>query len=128
MTSSNALAPSDRSFAVVDLIGDLDATLGNILAETLGRLIASGTTDVLVTARHVATSSNDGLARLDAACSAARASGATVAIEPGNRRMRAAFSSVSLATERRNPAPRPRSSRHLIIARHAETMRLLRTA
>lgn len=128
MSTHNALGPGDRSFAVVDLIGDLDATLGTIFADTLTGLVANGTTDVLVSARHVATSSNDGLATLDAACTAARASGATIAIDPGNRRMRAAFTSASLAIERRPVAPPPRNSRHFMIARHAESKRLARTA
>lgn len=128
MSSQIALSSSERPFAIVDLIGDLDATLGTIFADTLDRLVASGTTDVLVTARHVATSSNNGLATLGAACTAAREHGTTITIDPGNRRMRSAFASASLTTDRSGATPRPRGARHVMIACHALSKRLARTA
>lgn len=117
-----------RSFAVVELIGDLDATLGHMIADTLTSLAERGTTDVFVTTRHVAVSSQDGLSVLDVACNAARRGGCTIALEAGNRRMRTAFASARIATAPRTGAPLPRSARHLIIARHAQPKRLARIA
>jgi len=128
MITPDVFATAERSIAVVDLIGDLDATLGTILAETLDTLVASGTTHVVVSAKHVATSSYDGLESLGAACTAARASGATVALDPGNRRMRAAFEGAALAIERQPKGGRPSGTRHLMIAHHAPAKRLAYSA
>jgi anti-anti-sigma regulatory factor len=77
-----------RIAVYVDLIGDLDATLGDIFAETLARFTANGATDVFLTTRHVNGSSEGGLAAIDAALRAARSGGCSVSIDPGNRRMR----------------------------------------
>lgn len=129
MTSPNAFALSDRCVVVVDLIGDLDATLASTFADTMRSLVADGATQIFVNARHAATASFDGLTTLDAACVTARDAGTTVTLDPGNRRMRAAFASASLAVEKRlGTAPHPRGTRHFMIARHADPRDLARTA
>ncbi len=121
MLSTEALAPAaqNRVAVVVDLIGDLDATLGDIVATTIDRLTADGTTDVYVTTRRVAVSSNDGLAALDAALATARKRGCSVAVDPGSRRMRAAFSQARIPHLATVSATLPRNARHVMIARHA---------
>jgi anti-anti-sigma regulatory factor len=130
MLSTQALDPqSDGRIAVyVDLIGDLDATLGDIFAETLVRLTASGATDVFLTTRHVNGSSQSGLAKIDAALATARSSGCSVSIDPGNRRMRTAFASAHIPVAVDLVAARPSHARHLMIARHAPAPTLGKTA
>lgn len=125
MTTSHA-PPSDAASAVVDLIGDLDATLAATFSETLQRLVGGGTTHVYVRARHLATTTSAGLAALDAACGLARACGAFVALDPGSRRMRAAFATVAPAVDRRRAPAHPPRARHLMIARHAASARVTR--
>jgi hypothetical protein len=121
MFSPQALAPKapSRTAVFVDLIGDLDATLGDLFAETLARLRERGTTDVFLTTKHVNGSSRSGLAAVDAALVAARASGCSVAVDPGNRRMRSAFASARIQCAAERLATRPARARHLMIARHA---------
>ena len=109
---------TDRVAVFVDLIGDLDATLGGILADTLAGLMANGDNDFFLTTRHVALTSDDGLAALDSALTSARARGCRIAIEPGNRRMRAAFA-VARIGYRDGRSAFPAAGRHLLIARHA---------
>jgi anti-anti-sigma regulatory factor len=116
-----------RTIVSIDLIGDLDATLGSIFADTLTGLIAAGTTDVIVMTKHVALSSVEGLGVVDAALSAARAEGCSVRLEPGSRRMKAALTAARMAFDR-DDVDRPRSTRHLMIARHAARPQLKRTA
>lgn len=121
MLSTQALpsaAPS-RIAVFVDLIGDLDATLGALFAETLARLTERGTTDVFLTTKHVNGSSRSGLAAIDKALVAARARGCSIAIDPGNRRMRSAFASARIQCAPERLAGRPARARHLMIARHA---------
>jgi anti-anti-sigma regulatory factor len=117
-----------RVAVFVDLIGDLDATLGDIFAETLVRLTASGATDVFLTTRHVNGSSQSGLAAIDAALATARAGGCSVSIDPGNRRMRSAFASAHIPFASEHVAARPPHARHLMIARHAPAPTLRKSA
>jgi anti-anti-sigma regulatory factor len=133
MLSTQAFAPAtpNRVAVVVDLIGDLDSTMGDIFAATLDQLTANGTTEIYLTTRHVALTSSDGLATLDAAIVLARGRGCSIAIDPGNRKMRAAFSEARIAYVASVDGFRPASDRHLMIARHAtaqSTPKLRRTA
>ncbi len=123
-----APAASTSSTVVVDLIGDLDATLGSTFAAALAHLTERGTTDVFVTTRHVAVSSHDGLAALGAACADARERGCAIALESGNRRMRAALRGARIVCDAERAVAPPASGRHLMIARHAPTKRLAQTA
>jgi anti-anti-sigma regulatory factor len=121
MLSTKAFAPAGqhRVAVVVDLIGDLDVTMGDIFAATLDRLTADGATDLYVTARHVAVTSSDGLAAIDAALATARERGCSIAVDPGNRKMRAAFSHARIDYAATADGGFPRNARHLMIARHA---------
>jgi hypothetical protein len=130
MHSTQAIAsPADvRVSVVVDLIGDLDVTLGTIFADTLANLAVNGTTDVHLTTRHIAASTTDGLAAIEAALTDARHRGCSVAVDPGSRRMRAAFSAASITLLPDTSARMPERARHLIIARHAPAPKLHKTA
>ena len=112
---------ADRQTVAIDLIGDLDATLGAVLAETLERIADAGTGYVTISTRHIAYSTRDGLARLDAAVVRARAGGCAISIDAGNRRMRTAFAFARIACER--IASNPPSRRHVMIAHHTENER-----
>ncbi len=117
MHSSATLAGLPDSRVVVDLIGDLDTTLGTLVATTLAELVSHGTSDVHVTTKHVSAISNDGLAALERAVLAARADGIAVAVHAGTRKMRSAFArSAMVSSEDHQPMGR---SRHLMLARHA---------
>ena len=130
MLSTQVLVPraNGRVAVFVDLIGDLDATLGDLFAENLARLMALGTTDVFLTTKHVTASSDSGLAAIDAAVAVARAGGCAVAIDPGNRRMRAAFASARTPCASERFAARPANARHLMIARHSPSDKLPKSA
>jgi hypothetical protein len=125
MLSTEAIAShsTDRTAVFVDLIGDLDATLGGQFADTLASLTERGTTAVFLNTKHVNLSSVDGLAAVDAALSQARARGCSVEVEPGNRRMRSAFASAHIRCAGDGPA-RPVRGRHLMIARHAQPSKM----
>ncbi len=113
------------SVVVVDLIGDLDETLGTLVAETVARIARHGTSAIFVTTKHVALTSPDGLVALDAGLAAAREAGVSIALEAGSRKMRAAFATAGIATD--EGRLRPASVRHLMIARHAAAPRKRRT-
>jgi hypothetical protein len=120
-TDALAVTPDLRVAVAIDLIGDLDATLGVIFSDALSHLVDQGTTDVLLMTRHVSVTSIDG------ALGAARAKGCSILVEPGSRRMKAAFAAahVSVATAKEE---RRRSARHVMIARHAAQPSLKHTA
>ena len=117
MVSTSAAAPAFAASVVVDLIGDLDATLGTLLAETLVDLTANGTRGVLLTTKHVTTVSTEGIAALDAALRSARASGLEVALHAGNRKLRSAFADADILFSTESVTP-PDRVRHYMFARH----------
>jgi hypothetical protein len=129
MLSTEAIAsPAMNPAAVfVDLIGDLDATLGVQFADTLANLTERGTTAVFLNTKHVNLSSIDGLAAIESAVSVARARGCSVEVDPGNRRMRSAFAAAHIACRGDGPV-RPNRARHLMIARHAQPVKIVLTA
>jgi anti-anti-sigma regulatory factor len=130
MLSTQTIAghATGRVSVFVDLIGDLDVTLGELFADTLQHLTERGATDVFLSAKHVSLSSQAGLAALDTALAGARARGCSVTVDPGNRRMRAAFSSAHIACAGDVHPLRPRRARHLMIARHAQSPNLQKSA
>ena len=117
MLSIDAAAPALAASVVVDLIGDLDATLGTLLAETLTDLTGNGTRGVLLTTKHVTTVSSDGIAALDAAMRSARASGLEVALDAGNRKLRTAFADAQISFSTESVMP-PDRVRHYMFAHH----------
>lgn len=119
-------APADHAAVVVDLIGDLDTTLGQLLADTLDRIAAAGGRSVFVSTKHVGLTTREGLARLDAALAGVRAHGCAVALDAGNRKMRTAFAFARITCD---AAPsRAAIRRHLIIAHHAPKVALRQSA
>jgi anti-anti-sigma regulatory factor len=127
-TDSLALATDVRVCVAIDLIGDLDATLGDILSDTLGGLVERGTTDIVLMTKHVAMTSEAGIHAIDAAIGAARASGCSIVLDPGSRRMKAAFAAARIHVDGAAAQAGSRRARHLMIARHAERPELRRTA
>jgi anti-anti-sigma regulatory factor len=117
MVSIDAAAPAFAASVVVDLIGDLDATLGTLLSETLADLTGNGTLGVLLTTKHVTTVSDEGLAALDLAVRSARANGLQVALDAGNRKLRTAFADARIAYSTESIAPQERV-RHYMFAHH----------
>jgi anti-anti-sigma regulatory factor len=109
---------------VVELIGDLDATLVESLVERLSAFTHEGPTSIVLCARHLTLPTADALAILGSAVNAARAGGASIAIDPGNRKMRLAFDHAKIEHSP-SEIPRPVGARHLMIARHAEASTLL---
>ena len=109
---------------VVELIGDLDSTLVASLSEMLTTFTQGGPTYVLLCARHLSAPSADALAALGSAVSAARASGTSISIDPGNRKMRQAFGQARIEHSASDIA-RPAGARHFMMARHAEPRRLV---
>jgi anti-anti-sigma regulatory factor len=119
--------PSDIATPiVVDLIGDLDATLVDSLTKSLSSFTSDGPATVLLCARHLTLPSADALAALGSAVQAARAGGTSIAIDPGNRKMRMAFEQARIEHSP-SDIPRPPGARHLMIARHSEASSLLST-
>ena len=129
MQTIDSLAPATetRVCVVIDLIGDLDATLGEIVNDTLGDLVERGTTDIVLATKHVAMTSEAGIHAIDAAIGAARASGCSIVLDAGSRRMKAAFAAARISIDG-TAVPGSRRTRHLMIARHAERPELRRTA
>jgi anti-anti-sigma regulatory factor len=109
---------------VVELIGDLDATLVESLTERLAAFTHDGPTSVVLCARHLTLPTPGALAALGSAVDAARAGGASIAIDAGNRKMRLAFDQAKIEHSA-SDVPRPAGARHLMIARHAEASTLL---
>lgn len=120
MQSTQAIARAAISRAVVvDLIGDLDTTLGTLFADTLVAIAPDAGRYVFVSTKHVAQTTRDGLARLDTAISAARSRGCAVALEAGNRRMKTALSFARISCE--SLPSRPMTDRHVMIAHRTAT-------
>lgn len=114
MQSLQALAqPAIPNAIVIDLIGDLDATLGAIFSDALGRIAGDSRCRIFVSTKHVADTTREGLERMDAAISTARSHGSAIVLEAGNRRMKNAFRFARIACE---AVPRPTSRRHMMLA------------
>ncbi len=123
MVSTDAAAPAFAASVVVDLIGDLDATLGTLLAETLVSLTKNGTRGVLLTTKHVATVSSEGMAALGAALRSARAGGLEVALHAGSRKLRAAFADANILFSTESVSA-PERVRHYMFAHHERPKRV----
>jgi len=128
MTDTLALAADAPVAVVIDLIGDLDATLGTICADALANAVDAGATSIVLMTKHVTVTSQEGIAAIDGAVGSARALGRSVLLEPGNRRMRAAFAAARIPVASDAMPLRARSARHLMIAHHAAKPTLARTA
>ena len=101
---------------VVDLIGDLDATLGELLADTLASLARAGESDIVVNFKHVEAVVGDGFGRVSRAITESRLGGRTIAVQAKDRRLRALFKEARLPYSDRSGALGAR--RHVLIGRH----------
>lgn len=128
MTDTLSLASDAPVAVVIDLIGDLDATLGTICADALANAVDSGATNIVLMTKHVTATSQEGIAAIDGAVISARALGRSVSLEPGNRRMRAAFAAARVAVASGILPLHARRARHLMIAHHGAKSGLARTA
>jgi len=111
---------------VVELIGDLDATLGQYAAETIATHAAKGAPDIVLSTKHLSLTSEIGMRTLDAAIRSARDRGHSVSLDPGTRKMGTAFNNARIAYS--PPLARPRAARCLMIARHAAPKRSTKAA
>lgn len=121
MVEANAIAPSPCDagvFVVIDLIGDLDATLGEILAATLERQASLGGADLVVNCKHLSDASPDGIAALSRATGTLRERGYPIYLLAGSRKLRLAFKAAQIACPQVDILPATMSRRHIIIARH----------
>ncbi len=123
MASIESGASAVPAAVVVDLIGDLDAVLCGVLAETLVKLTRDGTRTVLLTTKYLTTASDAGIAGVSDALASASACGLDVALEPGNRKIRAAFAGARFPSAERSPAPQPERARHYMFAHHEAVKR-----
>jgi anti-anti-sigma regulatory factor len=115
MLSSQASAST--SSVVVDLIGDLDATLGALVTDTFRELVADGTRTVWLSTKYIATTSRDGIAALAASLHAARARGLEISLDGGTDTMRRALEGASIVYSSDFIAP-PERARHYMFAHH----------
>jgi anti-anti-sigma regulatory factor len=103
---------------VIDLIGDLDATLGEILAGTLEHQASLGAVDLVVNCKHLSDASPDGIAALSRAIGIMRLRGYPVYLLAGSRKLRLAFKAAQIACPQIDILPATMSRRHVMIARH----------
>jgi anti-anti-sigma regulatory factor len=121
MVHANAIAPSPgdtRVFVVIDLLGDLDATLGEILAGTLERQAALGGAELIVNCKHLADASPDGIAALSRALEGVQQRGAPIFLVPGSRKLRLAFKAARISCPQIDILPATLRRRHVMIAHH----------
>lgn len=128
MTDTLALAADVPVAVVIDLIGDLDATLGTICADALANAVDSGATNIVLMTKHVTATSQEGIAAIDGAVGSARALGRSVSLEAGSRRMKAAFAAARVEVASGAMPLYARRARHLMIAHHAAKPTLAHTA
>jgi len=119
MMDADALDPSleARASVVVDLIGDLDATLGETVSTMLEHYTSRGGADLYVSCKHVTGADAEGLAALSRAVAAACVVGSRIVVVPGSRRLGSAFKAARIAHLERD-LPRAARERHVMIAHH----------
>lgn len=101
-----APAPSDSGiFVAIDLIGDLDATLGEILASTLERLASLGGADLVVNCKHLSNARPDGIAALSRAIEAVQQHGYPIYLLAGSRKLRLAFKAARISCPQLDALP-----------------------
>jgi anti-anti-sigma regulatory factor len=111
-------AVGDRSPVVVELIGDLDATLAQTLRETLEAQKLRGESHVVVSFRHLAEITNEGVSAAARAIAESRLGGCAVSVYAQGRRVRAMLQLARLSCER-GELETLGNGRHVMIARHA---------
>ncbi len=111
---------SERRSVTVSLIGDLDAQLGEILAETLADLVRRGESDLTVDFDNVEVIEGSGLAAAARALAQHRLAGCAIAATARKRRVRSALNASRVPLAGRDQTPPPSSvRRHVMIAHNA---------
>jgi anti-anti-sigma regulatory factor len=121
MVHANAIFPSaddPKLFVVIDLLGDLDATLGEILAGTLERHASLRGGDLVVNCKHLADASPDGIAALSRALESVRLRGYRIFLIPGSRKLRLAFKAAQISCPQIDILPAAMRRRHVMLAHH----------
>jgi ABC-type transporter Mla MlaB component len=110
---------SVRRLVTIDLIGDLDAELGEALAQTLDALTCQGECEVLVNFKRVVGTDATGLAGAAHAIAQKRLAGwpISASVSRRDRRVRSLLSSSRIPFDEL-PGSLPKA-RHIMIARHA---------
>ena len=121
MFQSAQFAPlSERRTITVSLIGDLDARLGEILAETVADLVRRGESDLTIDFEHVETMEGPGLAAAARVLAQHRLAGCTIEATAKKRRVRSALNASRVPLARRDAtSPFSRAGRHVMIAHNA---------
>jgi len=102
----------------ISLIGDLDAELGGILAQTLDELAGRGNCDIVVDFDRVASVHGMGLAAASRTLAQHHLAGGSVVASTRKRLVRAALSAARVPLAPREAAP-GRIDRHVMIAHHS---------
>ena len=108
-----------RRLVTIDLIGDLDAELGEALAQSLDALTCQGECEVLVNFKRVVGIDADGLAGAARAIAQKRLAGwpISASVSRRDRRVRSLLTSSRIPFDG-SPGSLP-NARHIMIARHA---------
>src|ERR1700693_345536 len=119
MLQPESIAPlTARRLVTIDLVGDLDAELGDTLAKTLDELRNQDDCDVLVNFKRVVAIDGPGLAGATRAIAQSRLAGSAIfaSAARGNRRVRGLLKSSRIPLD--DVTATIPSGRHIIIARH----------
>jgi hypothetical protein len=120
MLQPASIAPlTARRLVTIDLIGDLDAELGDTLAKTLDQLDTHGDYEVRVNFKRVVAIDGPGLAGAARAIAQKRLAGWAISasVSRRNGRVRSLLSSSRIPLD--EIAAALPSARHIMIARHA---------
>jgi anti-anti-sigma factor len=118
MPQVNRVAPfrPSRPAVVIDLVGDLDATLAAILAETLDRLEDP---EVVISCKRLAFADETGLGAVTRALDAARRRGCNVVVSASARKLRVSFAAARIAFTASGDTQPPARRRSIIIAHNS---------
>jgi anti-anti-sigma regulatory factor len=109
---------SERRIVAISLIGDLDAELGVILAQTLDELVSRGSCDVVVDFDRVAAVRGNGLAAASRTLAQHQLAGRPVAASARKKIVRAALAAARIPVTPPG-GPAGKVERHVMIARHS---------
>ncbi|MBC5810846.1 MAG: hypothetical protein GIW95_08370 [Candidatus Eremiobacteraeota bacterium] len=109
----------DRSLVAIDLIGELDGRLGEILDEALADVAARGDFHVVVNFDFVSAVHADGIRAAGKAIVAAKVRGENVSasVSPRNRRMRSVLKDARVTVFEPGATKSPTGARRIMIAR-----------
>ena len=111
-------AQSNANVVTISLIGDLDAELGEFLAQALDEFAAQADCDVVVDFDRVSVVHGAGLAAASKALSQHALAGRLIVAATRKRLVRAALAAARVPLAPRTADP-PKPRRHVLIAHHA---------